>query len=436
MIKFGLFLSLLLFSLNLSAQYFPVISDQYSHPEDSIGILSSMLSSADSLYMKDTTQEQSQGTVPSLKDDWYDKIRIRGYAQLRYNRLLETNPNLKCAQCDNSWGEGGGFFFRRIRLVFFGHVSERLYIYIQPDLASTQTRVRGGFHYAQVRDAYFDLALNDDKSFRLRFGQSKVPFGFENLQSSQNRIPLDRHDGINSAVANERDLGVFMYWAPKKIRQRFAKLITSGLKGSGDYGVFGAGIYNGQTANSPSNDGKVYGVTRITYPFKTAGGQYIEMSLQAYRGEFDITKSSEDVGGADFFTEQRAAASFIYYPQPFGFQMEYNIGEGPEFNPHTMSIENNTLRGGYAMAYYRYVKNGQVYIPFVRHHSYRGGKKHEVDATRHRVDEWEIGVEWQPFINFELVASYTISNRRFENFQMPHNRQFGNLLRLQAQFNF
>ena len=36
-------------------------------------------------------------------------------------------------------------------------------------------------HFLQVRDAYFDLALDKKKSYRIRFGQSKVPFGFENL---------------------------------------------------------------------------------------------------------------------------------------------------------------------------------------------------------------------------------------------------------------
>ncbi|HOY15041.1 MAG TPA: hypothetical protein PLY70_17970, partial [Saprospiraceae bacterium] len=35
---------------------------------------------------------------------WYDNFSIRGYAQVRYNRLLETNENLVCEQCDRSWG--------------------------------------------------------------------------------------------------------------------------------------------------------------------------------------------------------------------------------------------------------------------------------------------------------------------------------------------
>jgi hypothetical protein len=66
--------------------------------------------------------------------------------------------------------------------------------------------------------------LDKGNEFRVRIGQSQVPFGFENLQSSQNRIPLDRHDGMNSAVPNERETGAFFYYAPKEIRKRFSSL--------------------------------------------------------------------------------------------------------------------------------------------------------------------------------------------------------------------
>lgn len=136
----------------------------------------------------------------AIKKHWTETIQLRGYMQMRYNGLLETNPNLQCAQCDRSWGGDGGFFFRRIRLIFYGQIHERVYLYFQPDFASD------GKNLGQIRDAYFDLGLDAKQEFRLRIGQSKVPFGFENLQSSQNRIPLDRNDGLNSAVANERDI--------------------------------------------------------------------------------------------------------------------------------------------------------------------------------------------------------------------------------------
>src|SRR5690606_11465047 len=64
---------------------------------------------------------------------WYNRFNIRGYAQVRYDRLFETNPNLGCEQCDKSWGNNGGFFLRRIRIIFFGQIHPRVYFYIQPD---------------------------------------------------------------------------------------------------------------------------------------------------------------------------------------------------------------------------------------------------------------------------------------------------------------
>jgi hypothetical protein len=61
-----------------------------------------------------------------------------------------------------------------------------------------------------------------------------------------NRLTLDRNDAL--VLQNERDLGAFFYWAPSKIRERFAMLVKDGYKGS-DYGVFAFGAFNGQTAN-------------------------------------------------------------------------------------------------------------------------------------------------------------------------------------------
>ena len=151
---------------------------------------------------------------------WYESFSIRGYSQIRYNRLLESNPNLNCEQCDRSWGNNGGFFMRRMRIIFYGQINKNVYFYVQPDFASSPASDR--LHFAQIRDAYFDIGVDKDNEFRFRVGQSKVPYGFENMQSSQNRIPLDRHDALNSAVSNERDIGVFFYWAPKEKRKLFS----------------------------------------------------------------------------------------------------------------------------------------------------------------------------------------------------------------------
>lgn len=368
---------------------------------------------------------------------WFETFSIRGYQQIRYNRLLETNEKLKCEQCDRSWGENGGFFIRRMRIIFYGQINKRVYFYVQPDFASSVSST--SLHFGQLRDAYLDLGLDDDNEFRFRVGQSKIAFGFENMQSSQNRLPLDRNDALNSAVANERDLGVFFYYAPKDVRKLFSELVNSGLKGSGDYGVFGFGLYNGQTANKPELNNEPHVFTRLTYPFKI-GEQIIEPAIQAYSGKFVVASDQLSTGvktNADRnYLDQRVAATFVLYPKPFGILAEYNVGRGPEFNKVTDSIEVRDLHGGYVTFSYYQKLGKQILIPFTRLQYYQGGKKHERDARSHDVKELEIGSEWQPNKNFELVVMYTFSNRRFEDFALQNNRQIGRLLRIQAQFNF
>lgn len=375
--------------------------------------------------------------APMTRGEWYQSFQLRGYVQARYNRLFETNNNLRCEQCDRSWGGDGGFFLRRIRLIFFGQINERVYFYIQPDFASNATSE--GMHYGQLRDAYFDLGLDSKNEFRFRVGQSKVPFGFENMQSSQNRLPLDRNDALNSAVSNERDLGVFFYYAPANKRILYSELARKGLKTSGDYGILGLGVYNGQTANKPEINQNKHVVARLTYPFEI-GDQIIEPGIQGYKGVYRLYESQISPG-VEFspdrnYIDERMAMTFVLYPKPFGIQAEYNVGRGPEFNPETNTIETQDLHGGYLQfSYYRFYRN-QLFIPFMRAQHYSGGKKHERDARSYDVEELELGVEWQPNRNFELVAMYTISSRRFEDFQNPINLQAGRLLRLQAQINF
>lgn len=393
-----------------------------------------------SIFQTGFGQSKSDSTSESStrsSSQWYDKIRVRGYGQLRYNRLLETNENLGCEQCDKSWGNDGGLFLRRMRIVFSGQIHPRLFFYFQQDFASSASS--SGLHFGQLKDAYFDLGLDKDNVFRLRLGQSKIPFGFENLQSSSNRLPLDRNDALNSAVKDERDLAAIFYWASKEKKKLISEINSQGLKGSGDYGVFGFGIYNGQTANKPEQNDEFHLVSRFSYPFKV-GEQILEPGIQAYTGKYVISKDNISPGvsfQADRnYTDERVALSFILYPKPFGIQAEYNIGRGPEYNKLNNSIEVNNLHGGYATLSYRIAEEGRVLIPFARYQYYDGGKKHERDARSYEVKEFELGVEWSPFRAFELVVMYTISDRRYEDALLPDNHQKGSLLRIQTQLNF
>lgn len=380
-----------------------------------------------------------------VEEHWYDKISLRGYAQIRYNGLFSTNDKVSCDQCDKSWGttstapdakSNNGLFIRRARLVFSGQVHPNVFFYFQPDFASSPSS--GIQNFVQIRDLYFDLSFDKKREYRLRVGQSKIPYGFENMQSSSQRLTLDRADGINSSIANERDLGMFFYWAPAEIRERFAMLVKDGYKGSGDFGVFAFGVYNGQIANKIDGNRDLNVVARVTYPF-VIGNQIIEPGIQAYTGKWAFTgevSSGVTVNDPQYIKDQRIGATFVLYPKPFGIQTEYNIGTGPRYNTVTKNIDVTDLNGGYVLLNYKWDIKKQHIYPFAKFQYYDGGKKYEKDARSYVVRDYQLGVEWQPIKAFELTAEYVIADRTFEDSALPVNRQKGNLLRLQAQFNF
>lgn len=397
-----------------------------------------------SLSAQDSTKVPSTKPAETLlakieekKSHWYDKINIRGYVQVRYNRLFESNPNFKSEQGDKSIGNNGGFFIRRARIIFFGQLNDYVYFYIQPDFASSASST--GLHFGQLRDAYFDVNVDKKREFRFRIGQSKVPFGFENMQSSQNRLPLDRNDGLNSALSNERDLGVFFMYAPSKIRKLYSSLVNDGYKGSGDYGVFAFGLYNGQTANKPELNNNSHWVARLSYPFQIKN-QVIEAGVQVYDGIYTMASDQLTTGVKTLkdkhYVDQRAAATLVLYPKPFGVFAEYNIGKGPQYDMNADSILVKDLKGGYVTLTYLLKLKKHIIMPFVRGTIYEGGKKHELDARAYNVKELEGGIEWQPMKYFELTATWLYSEKWTSDRAKKDNFQIGNMLRLQAQVNF
>ena len=362
---------------------------------------------------------------------WYDKISIRGYTQLRYN--YTTDDKKLVSEYDSSIGNNKGFQFRRIRLVISGDVTDWLSIYIQPDLGATAGA--GNNNFAQLRDAYADIFLTKEKEWRIRGGQSKVPFGFENLQSSQQRLALDRVDGLNSAVNGERDIGFFLYYTPAETRKVFRDLISKGLKGSGDYGMLGIGVYNGQTLNvSEVNDNK-HVVLHATYPFELPYGQIVQVGVDAYRGIVNVSTApgtgvTVPTGNVNMLDE-RVGAHFVLYPQPFGFQAEWNWGRGPELNAARNAIQEGYLQGGYVQAMYKW----NDAIPYVRWQEYNGGKKHRTNSPFNVVREVEVGLEYQFSNALELTVAYAWS-KRTDTQTAPYAIHDGQILRTQLQWNY
>jgi hypothetical protein len=131
---------------------------------------------------KDDKKEDKDKKDDKKKEEkkWYDKIGMRGYVQFRYNYATTTEDDSAPRQHagDSSISDRNEFFIRRARLIFFGDIGEHLYLYVQPDLASTPNAAVDQVQFAQIRDCYGDIYVDKEKVHRFRVGQSKIPYGW------------------------------------------------------------------------------------------------------------------------------------------------------------------------------------------------------------------------------------------------------------------
>ncbi|WP_459554681.1 porin [Lacunimicrobium album] len=390
---------------------------------------------------------------------WYDKYKIQGYVQLRSNSTAHMEEGSFPAQevGDSGVGENQTFTLRRARLRLSGDVTDHMSIYFQSDFASTPPNSTDGNLFGQIRDFYTDLYLDDDREYRFRLGQSKVPYGWENLQSSSNRLPLDRADGTNSAFRNERDLGVMFYYTPVSVQEIFEYIEDNNLKGSGNYGMLGFAVVNGQGGSLLETNDNFHVMARATLPFWLNDCQLVEVSMQGYTGKYTVGSApisplgigsavrpsgTAEMGVPEGLTDERLAWTLVYYPQPLGFQAEWTIGRGPKLNADQTAVEVSSLTGGYAQLFYRIQTDrwGEFW-PFARYSFFDGGYKTQRNAPDVYISEWELGNEWQINKYLELVTMITITDRTNVSARPTANTlsygQFeGVLLRSQVQFSY
>lgn len=373
-----------------------------------------------------------------LADKWYEHLKPRGYIQFRGYSMFEGNgPDYHQPNDSNIANDDALFGIRRGRFIWSGDITSHLYYYAQADYMAGL----GGANVLQARDMYADISLDPAREFRVRFGLSKVPYGWSNLQSSQNRLALERTDSMNSAVEGERDIGAYLMWAPYEIRNRFKDLVKMGLRGSGDYGMVAIGAYNGQGINNNDKNGQPHFVARASYPFELPNGQFIEFGINGYTGNYvptaaKIGKLAAPTFNARGVKDQRVGISAIVYPQPFGLEAEWNWGNGPVLSDDMSAIESGKLMGGYVQASYRHIFTNQAeLIPFVRYQYNDGGRKFAVNAPRSNVDEVAIGLRYIPYPELELTLQYS-RGERTNTAVAPYDQTDANYIGLQAQINF
>ena len=380
-------------------------------------------------------QERKEAIIQQAPttEKWYEKLSIRGYTQMRYNYVTDDRQLVDVN--DSSVGNNKGFLLRRARIVISGDVNEWVSLYLQTDFGASPPGTNNNSNnqnFAQLRDLYADMFLTRTKEWRIRGGISKVPFGFENLQSSQQRLALDRTDPINTAAPNERDTGFFLYYTPTETRKVFRSLIDKGLKGSGDYGILGVGVYNGQSLNvSETNDNK-HVVLHATYPFELPYGQIVQVGVDAYRGIVTVpVGNGVAIPDGGNIRDERIGTHFILYPQPFGIQAEWNWGRGPELNAARTRVEEGSLQGGYVQAMYKW----NNIMPYIRWQQYYGGRKNVTNSPFNVVRETEVGVEYQFNKALELTVAYGWM-KRTDTQTFPYPIHDGQLVRFQLQWNY
>lgn len=363
--------------------------------------------------------EQSAELQMAGNPRWYERIRINGYSQFKYN--AGASNRLFDLPLNDSFGDqqGNEFYVRRLRLVFQGQVSERVAFFTQFALEGTQQQLSNN----EIIDAYADTYLTKDRVHRLRWGLHRVPNSFDTYRSSTNRQEMDRHESVQSGAPGERDLGVAYYWSPKVAQERFAQLAAY-HNGPGDYGVFGIMVYNGQSRSRLELNKDKHIGAKLSYPFQFQNGRMLEAGVLGYHGVFAVQGASQpnvnssaicssplgSEGGCDI-KDQRVTAYVWTPPQPWGIQAEFTVGRGPKRNGQTNIIEESQIIGGYVQANYtwRYSDVGML-TPYIRYGEYYGGFKSLNGAPDGQSRTWNFGIAWEPDTHWRFMADYVFKD--------------------------
>ncbi len=389
--------------------------------------------------------EQSTELQMAGNPRWYERIRVTGYMQFKYN--MGATDRRFDLPLNDSFGDqqGNEFYARRLRLVFQGQVSERVAFFTQFALEGNQQQLSA----AEIIDAYSDFYLTKDKVNRIRWGLHRVPNSFDTYRSSTNRQEMDRHESVQSGAPGERDLGIAYYWSPKVAQERFSQLAAY-HNGPGDYGVFGIMVYNGQTRNRLELNHDKHIGAKLAYPFQFPNGRLLEAGVLAFHGVFGVQGASQpnvassarctstltSEGGCDV-KDQRVTAYVWTPPQPWGLLAEFTVGRGPKRNGQTNFIEESSVVGGYVQGYYtwRYSDVGML-TPYVRYGEYYGGFKSLNGAPDGQSRTWNLGLVWEPDTHWRFTADWVfkdglnstlVANRAQDAFDASQ-------LRLQAQW--
>jgi hypothetical protein len=121
-------------------------------------------------------------------------------------------------------------------------------------------------------------------------------------------------------------------------------------------------------------------------------------------------------------------------------QGEWNWGNSPQLSADRKEIKSASLNGGYVQAMYKLNNAHGGWMPYIKWQRYDGSEKFSTNTPNSHVRETEIGVEWQPVPEVELVLAYANMDRTNVGTFVPalngYRQAKADMLRAMLQWNF
>lgn len=245
---------------------------------------------------------------------------------------------------------------RRIRLKPRLDLSPRWTILNQVDLDPD------GFQQEDLELTVLDLYLRYEieKGHELRLGQTKVPFGYENLRSSERIFTIERSDVTRQLF--QRDVGLVAY-------------------GQTDRWEYGAGVFQGQGLNNQERNGSQDFVGKVVYRVLPA----LKLGFSGQTGTYRPRSSGSDL------KVRRVGMELRYQDGPLQFEGEYIVGEG--FNLFSETDSNS--RGYYLYGLYK-IRSDLEFVAGYDRYDPSLGRVNEIRADNgvNERDRWTLGLNY------------------------------------------
>jgi phosphate-selective porin OprO/OprP len=166
-------------------------------------------------------------------------MELSNRIQFRYT-YLKPDDSLKIPGTENPGDGIGSFRIRRAKTKLDGWFWKKELTYeLQLGWAGSDS-TGGSSTFSGLEDADLNWDVSKNKTFQIKIGQFKVPFGRQELTSSENQQFVDRSI-LSGEFTHSRDVGIQL----------------GGLLAGGKF-EYRVGMFNGNGRNKPNNDNSKY----------------------------------------------------------------------------------------------------------------------------------------------------------------------------------